>query len=104
MAVRITDAVAREQPDPALDDRDRAMLAFARKLTKAPGAVTEADAVALRAVGFDDRELFDITAIISFFNYVNRVALGLGVPLSANWEQIAAMMIEDAAPRSNPSP
>jgi alkylhydroperoxidase family enzyme len=39
--------------------------------------VSEADREALRAVGFSDAEIFDITDVAAFFNYTNRMAHGL---------------------------
>ncbi len=62
-----------------LEDHDRAMLAYAEKLTRRPSACGPDDLEGLRAAGFDDRGILQITLIASFFNYVNRVADGLGV-------------------------
>ena len=62
-----------------LADADRAMLAYVEKLTLHPARVTREDLDALRAHGFDDRGILQINLIASFFNYVNRVADGLGV-------------------------
>jgi uncharacterized peroxidase-related enzyme len=57
-----------------LDDRQTAMLEFADKLTRAPHAMGEQDREALRAVGFSDRDIWDISGIVSFFNMSNRMA------------------------------
>jgi uncharacterized peroxidase-related enzyme len=57
-----------------LDKRQRAMLDFAVKLTVEPWAVEEADRSALHHVGFNDRDIWDIAAVIGFFNMSNRVA------------------------------
>ena len=62
-----------------LGDADRAMLAYADKLTREPAAVGRDDLDTLRAVGFDDQAILQIALITSFFNYVNRVADGIGV-------------------------
>lgn len=62
-----------------LDARERAMLAFVDKLTRAPGAVTRDDHRALRDEGFDDAGILQVTLIASMFNYFNRVADGVGV-------------------------
>jgi uncharacterized peroxidase-related enzyme len=70
-----------------LSSADRAMLSFADKLTRTPGAMTREDAEALRAAGFDERGLLDIVLVTSFFNYVNRVADALGIPLEPGWEE-----------------
>ncbi len=57
-----------------LDKRQRAMLDFAHKLTAEPWAVEEADRDALRHVGFKERDIWDIAAVVGFFNMSNRVA------------------------------
>ena len=62
-----------------LEPADRAMLDFAVKLTRDATRVSPADLDALRAAGFDDRGILQITLIASWFNYINRVADALGV-------------------------
>jgi uncharacterized peroxidase-related enzyme len=62
-----------------LSEQDRAMLDFAVKLTEAAYRVTPEDLDRLRAVGFDDVGILQITLIASWFNYINRVADALGV-------------------------
>ena len=62
-----------------LDDRDRAMLDYAAKVTREPWKVTPGDLDRLRRAGFDDRAILQINLIASWFNYINRVADGLGV-------------------------
>jgi uncharacterized peroxidase-related enzyme len=57
-----------------LDKRQRAMLDFSVKLTVEPWAVEDADRDALRHVGFSDRDIWDIAAVVGFFNMSNRVA------------------------------
>ncbi len=60
------------------------MLDFTVKLTKTPYKMTSEDADRLRAVGFDDTGILQITLIASYFNYINRVADALGVGKSAS--------------------
>ena len=55
------------------------MLDFAVKLTTAAYKLTRGDLARLRAVGFDDRAILQITLIAAWFNYINRVADALGV-------------------------
>jgi uncharacterized peroxidase-related enzyme len=57
-----------------LDKRQRAMLDFSVKLTAEPWAVEDADREGLRHAGFSDRDIWDIAAIVGFFNMSNRVA------------------------------
>lgn len=55
------------------------MLDHVVKLTKDATKVHKEDIVRLRSAGFDDRGILQITLIASWFNYINRVADGLGV-------------------------
>ena len=57
-----------------LDKRHKAMLDFAEKLTKTCNEIEEPDREALRAVGFSDRDIWDIASVVGFFNMTNRVA------------------------------
>lgn len=50
------------------------MLDFAVKLTEAPEIVEEDDREALRAIGFSDRDIWDIANVAGFYNMTNRVA------------------------------
>ncbi len=62
-----------------LPEQDRAMLDYVAKLTRRPQEVFAGDLDRLRQVGFDDRAILQINLIASWFNYINRVADGLGV-------------------------
>jgi len=55
------------------------MLDYVVKLTKDATKIFPLDHARLRAVGFDDRAILQITLIASWFNYINRVADALGV-------------------------
>ena len=57
-----------------LSKRQRAMLDFAVKLTNTPWDVEDHDRDSLRRAGFSDREIWDIAAIVGFYNMSNRVA------------------------------
>lgn len=72
----------------SLSDCERAIDAFARKVTRVPAAMSESDVAVLRRHGLSDRAIYDAAAIASFFNFVNRVALSLGVPLEPDWENM----------------
>lgn len=63
------------------------MLEYAVELTRAPHAVTEADVERLKEAGFDDAAVLDICQVASYYNYVNRLADGLGVELEDHWEE-----------------
>ena len=57
------------------------MCAYAEKLTRSPGEMEEQDVQELKLVGWSDREIHDACQVIAYFNYINRIADGLGVDL-----------------------
>ena len=57
-----------------LNKRQRAMLDFAVKLTASPWGVEENDRERLRRAGFTERDIWDMSAVVGFFNMSNRVA------------------------------
>lgn len=65
------------------------MLDYAVKLTRTPGRMEPQDVEALRAVGFDDTAILDICQVTAYYNYVNRLADGLGVELEGWWTEDA---------------
>ena len=70
----------REDPSTAeLSSREEAMVAYARALTREPGAVDSEMVEALRDEGLADPEILQANMITAYFNFVNRIAEGLGV-------------------------
>lgn len=69
-----------------LSHQDRAMLDYAVKLTNTPAEIEEIDVVLLRKTGFSDTAILDICQVTAYYNYVNRLADGLGVELEDGWE------------------
>ncbi len=55
------------------------MLEYVEKLTLEPVSVTREDVENLQSLGFNDTAILQINLIASWFNYINRVADGLGV-------------------------
>jgi uncharacterized peroxidase-related enzyme len=62
-----------------LSDKQQAIASYAIKLTINPNEMNESDIKNLHQNGFTDEEILDITLIVSYFNFVNRIVLGLGV-------------------------
>lgn len=62
-----------------LEPRLSNIVRYAEKLTTAPNAMTESDLGELRAEGLSDKDILDLTLIVGYFNFVNRIAVGLGV-------------------------
>jgi uncharacterized peroxidase-related enzyme len=72
-------ALRRDYTRANLSAKDRAMLDYAAKLTQDAARVTPEDLERLREAGFDDQGILQINLIACWFNYINRVADGLGV-------------------------
>jgi len=62
-----------------ISTEEKVMLDYVKQLTKDATKISRADHERLRAAGFDDRAILQITLIASWFNYINRVADALGV-------------------------
>ena len=67
-----------------ISEADKVMLEYVVKLTRDATQCSPDDHKKLRAVGFDDRGILQITLIASWFNYINRVADALGVGRSGS--------------------
>ena len=63
-----------------LDAKTRTLLGYAQKLTDMPAAVEDADIAALRGAGWDDRAIYEATALIAFFNFSGRMEAASGLP------------------------
>ena len=72
-------ALQADAPEQAFEGAELALLRYARKLTRAPGEMTEADVTVMREAGLDDGQILEANQIIGYFNYVNRLLNGLGV-------------------------
>ena len=77
----VADAVLVDWRRAPLEPVDSALCAYAEKLTRDPGAMTEADLEPLRAAGLGDRAIHHAIQVVSFFNYINRVADAVHVEL-----------------------
>jgi uncharacterized peroxidase-related enzyme len=75
----LTKAVREDFRRAPISDQDRVMLEYVETLTKDATRIGRSDHDRLRAAGFDDKGILQITLIASWFNYINRVADALGV-------------------------
>ncbi len=71
---------ATEWPTYDLDHRTRALLSYAMKLTEAPSQIEDADVEALRDAGWDERGIWEATALTAFFNFSGRMEAAAGLP------------------------
>jgi uncharacterized peroxidase-related enzyme len=75
----LIEAIRRDYRTARIDEKDRVMLDYVAELTRDATRITPEHHARLKAVGFDDRGILQITLIASWFNYINRVANALGV-------------------------
>ena len=75
----LVEALQRDYKTAPISEQDRVMLDYVVKLTHDATKCSLKDHDALRAAGFDDKGILQITLIASWFNYINRVADALGV-------------------------
>ncbi len=80
--VRAGAALDGEQVGPRL----AAMVPYALALTRAPGTMAPSHVDAVRAAGLSDCEILELNQVVAYFNYVNRVVMGLGVTLEPEYE------------------
>ena len=72
-------AIQKDFRSAPIEEKDRVMLEYVEKITRDATRVGPGDHERLRAAGFDDKGILQITLIASWFNYINRVADALGV-------------------------
>jgi uncharacterized peroxidase-related enzyme len=68
-----------------LEPRSRALCDFAVKLTRDPATISAGDIEALRGHGLTDDAISDAIQVVGYFNYVNRVADGVGIEDEPDW-------------------
>jgi uncharacterized peroxidase-related enzyme len=72
-----------------LDERRRAMLDYAVKITRTPGACEPSDIEALKAHGFSDEDVWDIAEVAALFNLTNRMAHATGMLANPEYHAMA---------------
>jgi alkylhydroperoxidase family enzyme len=75
----MVEALKKDYRTAPISEQDRTMLDYVVKLTKDATQCSPDDHLKLRAAGFDDRGILQITLIASWFTYINKVADALGV-------------------------
>ena len=72
-----------------LPEKQLELLNFTKKLTRDPSEISESDRVKLREVGYTDRDIWDISAIVGLFNMTNRLASATEMEPNDNYHNIA---------------
>ncbi|MEJ5351719.1 MAG: peroxidase-related enzyme [Melioribacteraceae bacterium] len=65
-----------------IESKVKSLLEYSYKLTVTPQNISSATIDNLRLSGWSDEDILLANLIISYFNFVNRIALGLGVEFS----------------------
>ena len=71
----------------ASNERLTAILAYTERLTLEPASIEESDIERMRQAGLSDEAILHACEVVSYFNYVNRMADGLSVQLEDDWDQ-----------------
>lgn len=71
-----------------LEPQDKTMIYFALKLTREPSSVKREDLDVLKQRGFSEEQVVDIVLITCTFNFMDRLADGLGVELDAQMQRL----------------
>jgi hypothetical protein len=82
------------EDDPTLGPPERAMVAYARKLTREPWAMTKADLDSLRTSGLSEEQALAAVLVACLFNFMTRLADGLGVDIEDGKGRAASSWLE----------
>jgi uncharacterized peroxidase-related enzyme len=84
-AAELAAHVAHDWRTAELSPRERALCGFATKLTHLAAEIRDGDVDALREHGLDDAAISDMIQVVAYFNYVTRVADGVGIDDEPEW-------------------
>jgi uncharacterized peroxidase-related enzyme len=79
-----------------IDDKMKPVLRYARKLTKQPDSVTQSDADAIFAAGWDGTALYHTVAVTALFNFMNRLVEGMGIELDPRYVKPASERLAES--------
>ena len=100
---QLAEQVGEDYHNANLTPKQVAMLEFAESLTQDPGNTNAAYVEELKAVGWTDEDIVDIVHITCLFNYMDRLADGLGVELDSDrgWEPMLEKLAfkDDSTPK-----
>lgn len=80
-------AITTGEVPPDFSERDKLMIDYCIKLTRHPSLISSADVALLRDHGFSDRAILEVNLAAAYMNFVNRVALGMGVEPEGKMEE-----------------
>jgi len=78
-----------------VEERMKPVLAYVGKLTRTPSQVTEEDAEAVFAAGWDETALHDAVLVCALFNFMNRMVEGLGIRADAAYARTSGVRLKE---------
>ncbi|MFJ3905488.1 carboxymuconolactone decarboxylase family protein [Streptomyces sp. NPDC090025] len=78
-----------------VEERLKPVLRYLAVLTRTPDRLTERDAEAVRAAGWDDRALYDAVLVGALFNFMNRMVEGLGIVADPAYVPVSAARLHE---------
>jgi uncharacterized peroxidase-related enzyme len=91
----LLEAVLADLDTAPVDERIRAVLRYVGKLTTAPARLTDEDAAAVLAAGWDERALHDAVIVCALFNFMNRMVNGLGIKADESYFALSGKRLRD---------
>jgi uncharacterized peroxidase-related enzyme len=79
VAPGVLEAALADLDSAPVEDKLRPLLRYVGKLTATPARMTDADAEAVFAAGWDEQALYDAVLVCALFNFMNRMVDGLGI-------------------------
>ncbi|UCD25964.1 MAG: peroxidase [Gemmatimonadota bacterium] len=80
-------AIESDYTTAGLSPRELAIANYATELTRDPASVTLEGVTKLREAGLEDDEILDVCQVTAYYNFVNRMAQGLGVELEVHRDE-----------------
>ena len=80
-----------------LDPQTKGMLEYAAKLTRDPTSMQKSDVEGLRALGLSDEQILSVVLITCNFNFMTRLADGLGVEVDEGRQEAAERWLKGPA-------
>ena len=77
----LVQSVLRDPDSSSLEEKDKALLRFVRKLTLDSGSIVIQDIDALKAAGWDETSIYYAIGACALFNFYNRFVSGNGVKI-----------------------
>jgi uncharacterized peroxidase-related enzyme len=78
-----------------VEERLKPLLRYVGKLTRTPSRMTDADAAAVFAAGWEERALHDAVSVCALFNFMNRLVDGLGIAADTDYFRFSAQRLAD---------